>query len=250
MLAATEYWALAFSALVVIPAFALRGTTGFGGSLVAVPLMALVLPVHVVLPVITSLNLASALQQAWGGWRLVVWREILRLTPFMIAGIVVGLYFFHHLQGSSLKVALGLFLIGYAVVTLLRQFTEASTTPRTLPWPIAAMLSAVGGVAGSLFGASTPFYAIYFNALNAARDTFRMTLTVLLLLQHSVRITGYASMGVIDTYSLLLFAVVLPFSVVGTRLGGLIAGKLDAQQFTRIVALLVLFCGCGLVVSA
>jgi uncharacterized protein len=244
------HWPLLFSALVVIPAFAVRSTTGFGGSIIALPLMALVLPVHVALPVITILNLISALQQVRGNLQLVVWRELLRIAPWMVIGIVIGLYFFRELQGPMLQQALGYFLCGYATYSLLKTYGGGALSPRRIALPVVIALSTTGGVAGALFGASTPFYAIYFAALNAARDTFRITLTVLLLLQHTIRVSGYAWMGAYDSYALLLLLAVLPSTYIGTRLGGAIATRIDAARFKQVIALLVMFCGAALIVRA
>ena len=47
-------WQLALSALVVVAAYTLRGATGFGAGVVAIPLLVLVLPLRTVIPVITT----------------------------------------------------------------------------------------------------------------------------------------------------------------------------------------------------
>lgn len=52
---------LVLCALVATAAFAVRGTTGFGGNAIAVPLLTLVLPIHNVVAVITVLTIVSSL---------------------------------------------------------------------------------------------------------------------------------------------------------------------------------------------
>ncbi|MBX9811475.1 MAG: sulfite exporter TauE/SafE family protein [Burkholderiales bacterium] len=84
---------LVFFALVVMLAFAVRGTTGFGGNAIAVPLLTLMLPIQNVVAVVTVLTILSSL----GHW--------LRDCPGRIALLPQKLLW-------PLAVALPLMLIG------------------------------------------------------------------------------------------------------------------------------------------
>lgn len=89
---------LAAAGLVVMVAFGVRGTTGFGGQAIAVPLLTLVLPLPVVVPAMTALVVLSSLAHWLRDWRSIVWREIARLAPFTLAGVLIGLYVFQALM--------------------------------------------------------------------------------------------------------------------------------------------------------
>ena len=52
---------LAFAAFVLTAAYAVRGTAGFGGQAVAVPLLALVLPLPVVVATVAVLTALSSI---------------------------------------------------------------------------------------------------------------------------------------------------------------------------------------------
>ena len=54
MLSLATPWVLAFGAAVVFAAYTLRGATGFGAGVVAIPPLALVLPLTVMIPVVTA----------------------------------------------------------------------------------------------------------------------------------------------------------------------------------------------------
>ncbi|MBI3068715.1 MAG: sulfite exporter TauE/SafE family protein [Betaproteobacteria bacterium] len=86
------FFQLAFAALVVMLAFAVRGTTGFGGGAIGVPLLALVLPIHIVIPVITVLTIFSSLGHWLKDWRRIVWKEIAAIGLSTLAGVVGTLF--------------------------------------------------------------------------------------------------------------------------------------------------------------
>lgn len=141
---------LAFASLVVILAFAVRGTAGFGGGAVAVPLLALVLPIQVAIPVVTVLAIISSLGHWIRDWRKIVWREIARVAPFTLAGVLVGLQLFRELDSRTLTQAFGVFVIAYAIFA----FATAGrlrAPPLSLIWPLAIGLSTLAGLIGTLF---------------------------------------------------------------------------------------------------
>ena len=64
---------LAFVALVVVAAYAVRGTAGFGGQAIAVPLLALVLPLHAVVPAVTALTVLASITHWHRDWKKIAW---------------------------------------------------------------------------------------------------------------------------------------------------------------------------------
>ncbi len=80
-----------FCALVIVSAFAVRGTAGFGGAAVAVPLMALALPVQTVVPVVAVLNFSprsatrDAITKISSGVKS-------RSVPFTVLRVIAGMY--------------------------------------------------------------------------------------------------------------------------------------------------------------
>jgi uncharacterized protein len=237
-----------FLALVVTMAFAVRGATGFGSGLVAVPLAALALPVQVVIPVINSLQLFSNAEYSARNWRRVVWREILRIVPFAAVGVLVGLYLFLTLDARVIAKGLGLFVIAYAIHAMATASRKEAPAPKAPPWPVTASLNAGGGLLGALFGgAASPFFVVYLRTLRLHRDAFRATMTMIILVQVVLRSAGYAGMGFLNAKILLISTLVLPFMFIGARLGDVIANHIAPQTFNRLVGALLLVSGTALV---
>jgi len=237
-------------ALVVTMAFAVRGATGFGSGVVAVPLAALALPVQVVIPVVNNLLLFSNTAYSARNWRHVEWREMLRLMPFAVLGVLLGLYLFYRLDPRATTKALGVFVIAYSVRAMVTAGRNTNTAASRPSWPLTASLSAGGGLVGALFGsASSPFYVMYLQALRISRDAFRATMTMITLMQVVLRVGGYAGMGLLDTKALLISAMVLPFMMLGARFGDVIANCTSPRTFNRMVGAMLLASGAALLLK-
>src|SRR5262245_25938724 len=102
----------AYCVIVIIAAYALRGGTGFG-SAAAMPLLALVIPLKVLVPVWTLLGVASSITIVAHDYRQIAWRELLRTVPTSLIGIAGGLYAFKTLDTRTLTLGLGALVIIY-----------------------------------------------------------------------------------------------------------------------------------------
>jgi uncharacterized membrane protein YfcA len=235
-------------AVVITAAFMVRGATGFGSAAIAVPLAALVLPMQFVIPVVTGLQLLSTAEFSARNWRVVDWREISRIAPFLVAGVAMGLYLFYRMDARVLDKGLGLFVMTYALYAMASAGRD-SGKPRRLPWPIATILNLTGALVGALFGgASSPFYACYFRALRLSRDAFRASMTMVILMQVVLRIGGYAGTGLFTAATLLAIFLAIPFMLIGGRIGDVVAGRVSDMSFNRFVGIVLLVSGLALAV--
>jgi len=89
---------VAFYAIVLLGAFTVRSAAGFGAGLIAVPMLALILPVSTAVSVASVLTTLTSIRQVSREWRLVAWRQFLIIFCYSMVGIGLGLYF---LTGDS-----------------------------------------------------------------------------------------------------------------------------------------------------
>lgn len=240
-------WQLVFCAFIIVVAFTVRGATGFGGGALATPLLALVLPVHVVIPVVTVLNFVASAEHGIRHWSKIAWRQIAFTLPFTVIGVALGLYLLKALHPTVLRKGLGAFVIAYAVFAFVTS-TRPVRAPRMLLRPMGALLSAGAGIAGTLFGgAAGPLYAIYFSNLEFDAAVFRVTITMTLLMLAAMRITGYTGLGFYDRTTLIVLAVALPFMWLGGRIADRTAHRIAAPVFNRIVGATLLVSGAALI---
>src|SRR3954447_13730942 len=164
-------------------------------------------------------------------------------------GIAVGFYVINLLNEDALRRGLGVFLILYSFYVLVT--AEASPVlPAQWRRALAASTGVAGGLLGTLFGAGVgPIYVVYFNTLRLERETFRVTMSTVVLLGGVARIVGYARLGFYEGSSVALIAIGLPLVVIGSWLGDRVIRRLDARKFGWLVGGLLLLSGVALLVK-
>jgi uncharacterized membrane protein YfcA len=233
---------IAYCVGVMLLAYGLRGSTGFGGAL-GMPLLALVLPIKVLVPVWTLLGFASSVAILGRDRRHVDYRAMVAFMPWCAVGIAVGLYFFKLLDAQMLTRGLGIVVLLYAVQSLV-----GVVRPGGLPlWlrrviePVAGTLS---GAVGTMFGSmGSVFFAMYLDARAVAKDAFRATTSAMLLLLCIARGIGYWVVGEFTVDAWIMFAVALPLMLVGIYVGDRVQVNLSEQTFRKLVCVTLFVCG-------
>ena len=239
----------ALFAFAVTLGFAVRGGAGFGGGIVAVPLLALIAPLPVVVPFTSALNTIASLLYGSSNWRKVEWRELARIAPYAVVGAAIGIALLAHVDSQPLKRVFGVFIMAYAAY-MLYSSGEMPAIPRRWLTPLAAVLSVVGGAIGSLFGgAAGPVFVMYLNALKIEKDRFRATLTMLMIVLGFTRITGYAAMGMYTPATLTLVVIGFPLMLLGGYLGNRIVQRLNQRRFNQAVGCVIFISGILLILK-
>jgi uncharacterized membrane protein YfcA len=231
---------LIYASLVVLLAYFVRGITGFGSGLIAVPLLSMVAPVATVVPVVVGLDYVGSAGQSVRHRGRVAWAEQLALVPFTLVGVAVGLFTLRTVPVGVLSRILGGFVIVYAIYQLL------PLPPLRGPRALAIVCGFVGGFVGTLFGTGGPFYAIYFNVRGLDKAAFRATFATNFLIDGGVRLVGYALAGLLSSTLLLLTLSALPLVALGLYAGGRVHVTLEQRHFVRLVSVILVAAGVGL----
>lgn len=240
---------LTFYVVVLTCAFAVRSAAGFGAVLIAMPMLAFVLPVSMAVSITTALTAITSIHHLSRDWHRVAWGHFAIMAFYSAIGIGLGFYLINLLDEHALQRSLGVFLICYALYA----WATAGVSP-VLParWrrALAAGTGITGGFLGTLFGAGVgPIYVVYFNTLRMEREIFRVTMSTVILLGGLARIAGYARMGFYEDSSVILIAIGLPLVFAGSWLGDRLIRRLDPRMFGRLVGTLILLSGIALLVK-
>ena len=239
---------LVYCAIVLLLAYGLRGSTGFGGAL-GMPLLALVIPIKVLVPVWTLLGIASSLTIVGRERRHVDLRAVLPFLPWCLLGIGVGLYFFATLDGRSLAQGLGALVIGYAAYSLWAMYRRLAARESHSP-VVAPLASTLSGAVGALFGTmATVFFVMYLDTRDLAKHAFRATMSAMLLALSVIRGVGYYAVGEFTQESVVLFAAALPAMLIGIYIGNRIHLGLSESAFRKIVIATLFACGIPLLLK-
>jgi len=237
-----------YCCVVIVSAYALRGSTGFGGA-VAMPLLGLVVPLKILIPVWTLLGITSSATIAGRERNLIDWRAILRMAPACLIGIAIGLYLFKALSARVLAQGLGILVIGYGAHALWSTTRPAGAwqIPPRLVAPVATLL---GGAVGTTFGTmASLFFAIYLDALKLAKEHFRATMSAMILVLSAMRGIGYYVVGEFSTDVWVAFAAAFPLMLLGVFIGDRFHADMSETTFKRLVAAILIISGVALLVK-
>jgi len=239
-------WVLAGCTLVVFVAYVLRGATGFGAGVVAIPLLVLAMPLNVVIPVITTLGILASFGQSVQEFRHVDWRALRALALPSAVGVSLGLWLFAALDQRLLLRAFAAFIILYGLWSLAPRLPRPGLSRGAL----AATAGGTGGLVATLFGGMAgPFYAIYLKALALDKRRFRASISSVLLCLGLVRAGGYGSLGFYDRRALALMVLLAPVMVLAMLAGDRWHARLDQARFERVVAVLLAASGVALLLK-
>lgn len=237
----------AYAVAIILFAYFVRGITGFGSGLVAIPLLAHFLPLQFVVPFMLVLDFsASVTLLGKGGLSRVNWTELRPLLPFGLAGVILGVLLLVNLPREPLLIGLGLFVMVFGVRTLLHIHGEK---PISRWW--AAPAGLLGGTVGALFGTGGPPYIIYLTHRLREKSEFRSTFSALFMIEGGSRIVAFLVSGLLlqeQMFTALLLA--LPVMGLGLYGGHHVHLGITQRQLFRAIGLLLLGSGASLIWKA
>ena len=237
---------LATAAGILFFAYFVRGISGFGSGLIAVPLLALTLPLQFVVPFMLLMDFTASAVLGHSNRKQVSWDEIKPLIPGSLIGVILGATLLLNLAREPLLITLGLFVIAFAVRSLLYLHGDR---PISKAWAWPASLS--GGTVSALFGTGGPPYVIYLNHRIRDKGVFRATTSVLFLMEGGLRGVVFAITGLLLQAPLIAaYIAALPVMAAGLWLGSKVHVGLTNAQMTRTIGALLLISGGSLLWKA
>ncbi len=222
------------------------GLAGFGTGLTALCFWLYVVDPVVAAALVVICSVVGQVQSLYTVRRAVTWR---RAWPFLIGGIVgvpFGVAALRIVDPKTLKVFLGVLLVGYTSVTLgLRRLP-------TIVWGgkvVDGVVGFGGGALGGVAGLSGPLPTIWCGLRGWNADTQRGVYQPYNLIILSVVLCAYAMQGILTKQVLGFALVCLPATVLGASVGIRMYGRVNDRQFRYLVLWLLLASGTVLTVS-
>jgi uncharacterized membrane protein YfcA len=239
-------WLWIAAPLVIVFAYVVFGISGFGSTVIAVPLLAHFLPITYLVPLMVLLDMTAAIFIGTKGRESVNKGELKRLIPFMFIGFVLGVTLLVKVNPDWLRVALGLFAVIVGIHGILN---PSLTSIISRWWSVPAGL--VGGAVATVFGAGGPVYSTYLSGRLRDKDEIRCTISTLISISAFSRAILYAIGGLLLHWTIFAgMAVLAPFAWLGLKIGARIHVGLTQAQMRRVVGALLVFTGSSLLVRA
>lgn len=222
-----------------------RAIFGFGDSVVAMPLLALLpLPLHTSISLIGLMGLTVAIFTVLKGWKKIDRSVLLILSISTLVGIPIGLYLVTAVSQSTVTRILGVFLLFYGVYSLIKQrfhmeLPEKIKSSRWLPVPFGFL----AGMLGSAYNMNGIPIVVYGTFRDWDMEVFMGTLQTHFVISSSFIILGQALGGLWspDLYSLYFLSI--PVIFFASKIGLAIQRKIPVHRFETLLFLFIVFLG-------
>lgn len=208
----------------------IRSALGFGEALVAVPLLALTLPVQVAAPLAVLVSITVAAIVVIQDWRNIHIRTAGWLILSTLFGIPLGLLMLKTVSESIIKGILGVFIVAFALYSLTGRTHRELHNDRLAP-----IFGFTAGILGGAYGMNGPPLVIYGVLRRWTPAQFRATLQGYFLIASIVGMAGYAFTGFWTGTVSRYFLLSLPLALIATFLGRTVHRRLSGPRFLTCV---------------
>jgi len=231
---------------VVVSAYFIRGLTGFGSGLIAVPLLAFSYPLQTVVPLVLALDFLASFLLGSASTKQADWSEIRRLLPFGAIGAAFGVFALIRFPSVVVLMAMGLFVMYFGMHNVLGIQPQGHVSAL---WALPAGL--IGSTAGALFGTSGPPYIIYLTHRLQDKAAIRATFSWLFVIDGGLRLALFALTGLLlaPETQLAIATALLPM-IAGLYLGNKVHLNISKETMLKVVGALLVGSGGSLVAKA
>jgi uncharacterized membrane protein YfcA len=204
---------------------------------------------HILTPVQTTALIIGygLLTQGYGVWKLrhaLTWKSI---APFIVGGMVgvpVGTILLTYLNPAYLRTGVGVLLVIYGTYGL------AQPTLKPLPSNrlIDAGVGLASGVLAGLTGLPGLIITVWCQLRGWKKDVQRAIFQPVMLATIAANLVSLGIIGAITADVMRLYLIGLPAMLAGLWVGFKLYGKFDDASFSRVILVLLLLAGLGLIV--
>ena len=232
---------------VIFLATFIRSALGFGEALVAVPLLALYLPLKVAAPVAVLVSITIAAVVVAQDWRRIHIRSTGWLFASTLLGIPLGLLLLTSTHQRAVKVALAIVILAFSIYSLIGR-KPPELQKDSLPWLLGCGFCA--GVLGGAYGMNGPPLVIYGAMRRWSAQHFRATLQGYFLPASIMGMASYWAGGLWTRAVTHYFLLCLPVLFPAIWLGRVVNHRLHGDGFLRYVYLGLMAIGVLLLVQS
>ena len=224
--------------LAVFLAGLIKGLTGFGFALVAVPIMTIFLSPKKVIPIVLIHAILIILVLLYQARK---WVDLKRIWPLMIAGVVgmpFGTYLLIVLKVETLKVLIGSVIVLFALA-FLKGFKKKIKSEKLAFAP-------VGFISGLLAGSTTmggPPVILFFTNQGLNKNVFRANIVCYFAALSIATISAYVVGGLITKEVIKYAILLLPAMICGAVTGIKLAHIVKEQLFQNITLIILIVAG-------
>lgn len=219
-------WTIVAVLAVIFLATLIRSAFGFGEALVAVPLLALLMPIEVATPLAVLVSVTVAATIVLQDWRHIHIRSAWLLVLFTLFGIPLGLLLLTMVAEQVVKTLLAVVILTFSLYCLVSRRPFELTNDR-LAW----VFGFSAGVLGGAYGMNGPPLVVYGTLRRWSPEHFRATLQGYFLPASLLGMFGYWLAGLWVPAVTRYYLLSLPGALAAIFLGRVVNQRLKGPMF-------------------
>ena len=170
------------------------------------------------------------------------WGHILRLLPWVLAGIGSGFFAMRVIEDDYFGPVIGSIIMVMIGVKLFQDRRNLKNGELTVPthWAFGAMLGFAAGVTTMMANAAGPVMTIYFLAMGFEKKKFVGSAAWLFFMVNWIKVPLSGKLDLIDADTLRLDAMVFPFILLGVLVGIVFLKRVEQKWFNRAVMVIAM----------
>lgn len=162
------------------------------------------------------------------------WGRLARLLPYVLAGMLPGVFVLLMLDGNRLRPVIGALVLLMLGIEVCRQWFDWEHVPHR--WWFTASVGFLAGFATFVANAAMPIMTIYLVSQDFDKHRFIGTAAWFFLILNFSKVPPYCAMGMLTPSMLPLSAALAPLVILGALSGVYVLARIP-QRFFDILAL-------------
>ncbi|WP_022667392.1 sulfite exporter TauE/SafE family protein [Desulfospira joergensenii] len=211
----------------------INGVAGFGAAMVAMPLAAPFMEISLAVPACTLIVLTLNCQVGWTFRKDIRWKYVKKIFIGAIPGVILSSFALSYLSETHLKAGMGIFIAGYALVSLVSGKGEVRVIHPAWGY-LSGLLSSALGMA---FGFNGPPLAAYIAYCGCPARAIKGILGAGFIITGVLIVSAKALTGQINQMVIFTFVLSTPAVILGSRLGIQLSSRLNEKTYQKLLFL-------------
>ena len=213
----------------------MTSVAGAGGGTVLLAAMLQFMNPAEAIPVHGAIQLTSNLTRTWLLRKFVNWKIIFKFSLLLPFGIFLGLKIFQNIDSDNIKILIGFFILlalGFQNLRIINNI-KISTN-------IYILIGFFTGILNILVGVIAPLLAVIVKQSISEKKSIVGTLGYFGLIGNLIKIIGFSFIGFSFFEYIDTFLMVVPATLIGSRIGQFLLNKISNRIFTIMFQLILI----------
>ena len=208
---------------------------GAGGGTVLLAAMLQFMNPAEAIPVHGVIQFSSNLTRTWLLRKFVNWSIVIRFSLLLPIGVYIGLQIFQNMDSDNIKNIIGIFILSALILQNLKFIKRFF-----VPYYAFYIIGLITGILNILVGVIAPLLAVILKQSITEKKSIVGTLGYFGLIGNLLKIIGFSLIGFSFYEYIDTFLMIIPATLVGSRVGQLLLNKISNKIFMIIFQIILI----------